>query len=264
MRTSDWITTFRISVKPNEARPDNPTSDVVYRVKDLFTTRNGSWEPSNEPGSIALWARDAYLRPFDAPDVFDDAGGDHHLFARVLDRNGTAVKSENLIRYWSDGFHMLGNPSYQGYVRMTPKQGSGWANQVIFNSFNPERAESGAWCWCPEGAADVVVGGGMPNNMHVSTFAVWQAEARLGGTVPVDGGGAVGSAEQDAIRRQVWAMAGITFSTTSAFADYARRNNLGAPISNEVDIGGVRAQGYALGIVFATIGQFDNVKHFTW
>jgi hypothetical protein len=85
MRISDWVSRFNVSVRRNEERPDNPPGEVVYRLTELFTTRDGSWEPSDKPGTLPQWARDEHLRPFGAPDYFDDAGGDHHLFARVLD-----------------------------------------------------------------------------------------------------------------------------------------------------------------------------------
>ena len=261
MRVSDWVTTFKLAVKPAESRPDNPMGDVVYRVKEIFTTRDGSWEPNNAYGAIPQWARDSYIRAWGAPDYFDDAGGDHHLFARVLDQNGQPVKSENLVRYWSDGFAKLGDPSYQGYVRKTPKAGSGWANLDIYQGYYPESGQIGAWCWCPEGAADVVVGGGMPQSNHISTFVVWQAEPRASGT-----GGKQENpiANLDAIRSEVWGKAGITYSNSSSFADYARRNNLGAPITNESDIGAYRAQGYASAIVYAPIGQWQNISHTSW
>lgn len=269
MRSSEWIQRFNLSVKPSESRPDNPSGETVYRVKELFTTQFGSWEADNAVGAIPQWARDSYLRPWGADDYFDDAGGDHHLFARVLDLNGNPVKQENLIRYWSDGFQKLGDPNYNNYVRMTPKQGSGWANQVIFNSYVPERGEIGAWCWCPEGAADVVVGGGLPANLHISTFAVWQAQRRSGTGAPTstDGGSVIPTQPTDGnelIRSAVWTKVGITFSNTSAFADYARRNNLGAPVGNETDVAGFRAQGYANAIVFAPIGQWQNIQHMSW
>jgi hypothetical protein len=269
MRTSEWITPLNLKVRPCEQRPDAPGGDVVYRVKDIFTTRDGSWEPSSALGALPQWARESYLRPWGVPDYFDDAGGDHHLFARVLDQQGNPLKSEGLVRYWSDGFAKLGDPTYQGYVRMTPKAGSGWANQVIFSSYVPERGESGPWCWCPEGAADVVVGGGLPANNHISTFVVWQAEPRMTGGSHTQPDGGTGSptaapADFDLIRRVVWGNAGITFNNSSSFADYARRHNLGAPITNESDIGGYRAQGYANGIVFAPINQWDKISHLSW
>ncbi len=198
MRTSEWVDKFNYAVKSCEDRPDHPRGDIVYRVKEIFTTLLGSWEPSSGYGAIPQWARDAYLKPWGAADYFDDAGADHSLFALVLDLDGKPVKTGELVRFWSDGFSRLGDASYRDYAHVTPKPGSGWARLDIYNNFVPERGEQGAWCWCPEGAADVVVGGGLPNNHHVSTFVVWQAERRAagggtGGGTDTGGGTTTGS-----------------------------------------------------------------------
>jgi hypothetical protein len=261
MRISNWANNFRISVKRAEERPDNPPGDLVYRVTDIFTTRDGSWEPSDKPGSLPQWARDSYLRPWGAPDYFDDAGGDHNLFARVLDQQGNPVKTADLIIGWSDGFHLVGRADFAQSIKMTmtPKEKSGWANQPIWNGYNPDAGEVGAWCWCPRGAADVMVGGGMPFKWHVSTFVVWQAEPRQGGVTPPPP-----TDDFDALRRQVWTGLGVAFNRESSFASYARLHNLGAPLTNEMDVGGYRAQGFAQAIVYAPIGQWQSISHVGW
>jgi hypothetical protein len=46
MRTSEWVARLNLSVKPCESRPDAPAGAIVYRVKDIFTARDGLWEPS--------------------------------------------------------------------------------------------------------------------------------------------------------------------------------------------------------------------------
>ena len=178
MRISDWAQKFNLAVKRCEERPDHPQGDIVYRVKDVFTTLLGSWDPSTDYGAIPQWARDAYLKPWGAEDYFDEGGADHNLFALVLDLDGKPVKAGTSIRYWAEGFEKLGDAGYNGYLRVEPKPRSGWANIDIWNNFTPENGERGAWSWCPERASDVIVGGGMPNKHHVSTFAVWQAERR--------------------------------------------------------------------------------------
>jgi hypothetical protein len=178
MRISDWAQKFNLAVKRCEERPDRPQGDIVYRVKDIFTTLLGSWDPSTGYGAIPQWARDAYLKPAGADDYLDEGGADHNLFALVLGLDGQPVKTGIQVRYWSDGIAKLGDAGYTGYVRIDPKPRSGWTNLDIWNSFSPERGEQGTWCWCPDGASDVAVGGGMPNNNHVSTFVVWQAERR--------------------------------------------------------------------------------------
>jgi hypothetical protein len=266
---SDWAVHYHLSVVRAEDRPDRPAGDMVYRVKDIFTTHNGSWEPSSEPGSVPDWARSQYLRPVGAPDYFDDAGGDHHLFARVLDLNGQPVKSQGLVRYWSDGLAKLGDAAYTSYVHMTPKEQSGWANLVMSGSFSPERGEQGPWCWCPEGAADVVVGGGLPNNHHISFFAVWQVERRQ----PDSGSGQTGdpgsgvtpiTTSLDEVRRGGWNQLGVPFNPDSAFVRYAREHGLGGPLTNEYDTGSYRAQGFVGGIVYAPVGQWHLIQHMGW
>jgi len=256
-------------VKTCEERPDKPAGDIVYRVKDIFTTRDGSWEVSSNPGSVNQWARDEYLRPWGAADYFDDAGADHHLFARVLDLNGNPVKERDSILYWSDGFNKLGDPNYTGYVKQTPKEKSGWSNAVVFSGYVPERQEHGPWSWCPRGAADVVVGGGLPANWHVSTFVVWQAEKRSAAPKqeePVE----VILPDQGAelslltgVRQEAWRLAGVNFERDSAFASYARVHSLGAPLTNEYTVGGIRAQGFARGIVYSAGGQ-EAITHAAW
>ena len=49
-QVSSWVERFNITIKRINERPDNPTGDIIYRVKDIFTTHSGSFEPSNKPG----------------------------------------------------------------------------------------------------------------------------------------------------------------------------------------------------------------------
>ena len=269
MRIGDWVKQFNISVKTCEERPDHPQSDIVYRVKDIFTTRDGSWELSSTPGAVNRWARDEYLKPWGAADYFDDAGGDHHIFARLLDLNGNPVKERDSVLFWSDGFDKLGDPNYSGYVKQTPKEKSGWANVVVFSGYVPERKEIGPWSWCPTGAADVVVGGGLPANWHVSTFVVWQAEKRSATAKPeqpvekVDPGQGTNVSLLTDVRQEAWRLVGVKFDRDSAFANYARVHSLGAPLTNEYTVGGVRAQGFTRGIVYTGSGQ-EGITHAGW
>jgi hypothetical protein len=149
-------------------RPAPAGAEEVYILKDVFTTINGSWEPSDHPYSIPQWARDTYLRPSGAPDVFDDADGDHHLFARLEDAQGQPLGGA--VRYWSaDGSHMD--------MRRTDDKKSGWANLPIWASFVPERGERGPWLYAPANSALPVMwvdGAGLPGKQHVSLFAVWR------------------------------------------------------------------------------------------
>jgi hypothetical protein len=172
-----WTDYLNVGIKSIAERPDRPAAgDVIYVIKDVFTTRDGSWDPSDKMGSVDAWARDAYLKPFGAPDYFDDAGADHHIFAHVLGLDGKPIPEAEIV-FWSDGFDKLGDPNYTGWVTRLTKPHSGWANIPVEagSNFVPERGESGPWCWTPRGAAEVFCGGGMPAKNHVSFFVVWQA-----------------------------------------------------------------------------------------
>lgn len=162
-RISDWSQKFNVTVKPAQGAP----GEIVYRVRDIFTTRDGSWDVSNKPGSVPQWARDAYLKPPSHPQYNDDGGADHHLFGAVA--QGDNLQPHGAIRYWT--FDDNGNQTEQR-VKL-----HGWANIVMWSSasFVPERGERGPWAWAPKDVnADIVVGGGMPANQHVSFFVVWE------------------------------------------------------------------------------------------
>ena len=290
-RISEWIPHYNVSVQPLMARPDQPTGDVVYILKDLFTTASGSWEHSDLPGSVPEWARDEYLKPAGASDYFDDAGGDHHLFAAVIGLDGKLVRNHEIV-YWSDGFEMLGDPDYEGYVRRMTKERSGWANVITGpgSSFVPERNESGPWCWAPAGASEVVCGGGLPLNHHISFFAVWQAVSTTEGSTPDDGKDdwnndtyiptvpkdiKPSASEQfppvDAnamvlhmYRQAAWNRLGLELPVDTHISAYARRNRLGRPVTQEFELNGQRIQGYNEAIVCMPVGQPQSITHIPW
>jgi hypothetical protein len=131
---------------------------------------------TGERWSVPQWARDDYLKPFGAPDYFDAAGADHHIFAAVLGEDGELIRFKGII-YWSDGFENINDPTYDKYVYNETVEGSGWINHDIGPGSNyfPDQGQSGPWCWMPTGGSETICGGGLPYNNHVSTFAVWQA-----------------------------------------------------------------------------------------
>lgn len=181
-RVSTEAVKFNIAIAPATVAAGQP----VYRVRDIFTTRDGSWEPSGVPGAIPQWARDAYLRPWGAPDYFDDGGGDHHMFGAIVDATTNRTIKPAAIHYWT----WTDNANH---VTMPVKDKSGWANVLMFNIFypdldaDPNTGARGAWAWTPavDGiAADVVKGGGMPFDWHVSFFITWELTTGVGEPPP--------------------------------------------------------------------------------
>jgi hypothetical protein len=173
-RFDDRFHAYHLSIKPIWARPDRPAGSIVYLIKDVFMTMWGSWEDNSSPDDVPAWARHDYLTP-----DFLEAGADHHLFGTVIGLDGTRRRFGDHI-FWSDGFYRLGDPSYKDYYSIAVKPESGWSNFPMSgsSSFAPDRGQSGPWCWMPPGPAEVIVGGGLPHNHHMSTFVVWQAYRR--------------------------------------------------------------------------------------
>lgn len=161
-----------ILLREMETRPDwrvPASGDYVYVLRDLWPQVEGSAE------SWPQWARDSYLKPWGDPCGNDAAGGDHHLFAVTTGTNEQCGVSHNKLHMaWTDGFAKLGDPNYTGYVTQTATATHGWVNWVNVNGYYPDQGQRGPWCWCPFGYADVVDGGGLPYNRHVSWFGVWQ------------------------------------------------------------------------------------------
>lgn len=169
MRISEWAQALGVTVQS--------VPGAIWRVKDVFTTRDGSWEPSGKRGSVPQWARDAYLKPVGHAQYNDDGGADHHIFGAIAD--GGALLPNATIHFWTHTDNS--NHIWQ------PVKKHGWANVVLYPSSNfvPERGEVGPWAWAPD-RGDIVKGAGMPAKEHVSFWAVWEKAAETQGFVTAD------------------------------------------------------------------------------
>lgn len=178
LRIGDEAKKLNISV--DRATPN--AAGQVYRVRDIWTTRDGKWDVDGAPGGLPQWARDTYLKGFGAPDYFDDAGGDHHMFGGIYNEVNRNMENNATIHYWT----WTDNANQ---VDMPVKVKSGWANVIMFNKFNPAEppGNQGAWAWRVASSipSDVVKGGGLAFGWHVSFFASFVLTNETG-TPPVD------------------------------------------------------------------------------
>lgn len=134
-------------------------SDIgKYQVVEMFTTHYGSWEVvRQDPYSVPQWARDQYLKPFGAPDYHHDAGGDHHVFVRLEDVNGSPVS--DVVVFQQRNAEELGE-------RVFTSSAHGWANYVLWPDLIVNVRVDG----------QTVSGVRMPaNNEHVSIWIVYRA-----------------------------------------------------------------------------------------
>uniref|UniRef100_A0A6M3LVA8 Glycoside hydrolase n=1 Tax=viral metagenome TaxID=1070528 RepID=A0A6M3LVA8_9ZZZZ len=73
---------------------------------------------------------------------------------------------------------------------------------------------------------------------------------------------------EDNIRKQAWnhiyPVGGIRFNPGAAFQAVARTRGYGAPVTQEFDVGGYRTQGFVLRILYAVIGDWQNIKEVAW
>ncbi len=177
MYVSPQMAVANVSIVKAATRPDAGTwhGNEVYDLAWLFTTLDGSWDPTSDKFSITQEPRDRFLKPMDDPEYCNQGGADHNLIQAVIGQNGKLMHGKGLL-YWSDGYAKLGSPGYDGYVRRNTDD-HGWGDIEIFPPGYDPQTEQGPWCMCPIGLSDVVVGMGMPWRWHVSFFGVWQARA---------------------------------------------------------------------------------------
>lgn len=195
-RISPWCTTFGYEVVMAENVPDyalwrnNPT---VFRLKDLFTTRDGHWYyEEGFVGGIPQWAIADYDKA-----TFTERGGATHLFGLILRKDGT-VEPATQICYWYPDFDQIGTWNWQPPVPswvtiQNTNPSSGWANITIEHSsgYNYVAGTHGVHHYKKGGgASDAVRYVGLPLSWHVSTFAVFQEvdvnDGGNGGGIPVD------------------------------------------------------------------------------
>jgi hypothetical protein len=73
---------------------------------------------------------------------------------------------------------------------------------------------------------------------------------------------------ENVVREAAWNAAGIPFNPEAAFSRYAREHELGTPQTDEFDFSykGVnyRGQGFSQAIVFAKVGDWDNIGEMSW
>ena len=160
--------------------PDmNPT---VFVLKDLWSTQNGNWHYQGDARyTPPQWAIDTYNRiEWGVTGYFDDAGGDHHIMACVWGLDGKLKRNFGMV-FGKKGVSLAALTEQGAWTLKNTKE-SGWQNEVVWELFYPDQGQIGPWAVWPFGASDIVLGGGMPYNNHVTIFAAFQETPRPTGT----------------------------------------------------------------------------------
>ena len=169
-----------VTVKPLHEREDfdveNMKDDSMCRVLvETFSTRDGSWVPSEQTYSIPAAPAKRY-RPTDTRCLFDDAGGATDLFMLLLNE-GRPVNSPlecNDIHHGESGFIIYNDQGLRIYQKAKPK--SGWANIFMDkgSAYYPDKGQQGPWTARPFGYSDEVEHLGLINRWHISIFMVFE------------------------------------------------------------------------------------------
>ena len=123
-------------------------SSMLHQLKYVFITKNGNWD------NVPDWAKKFQN---------DTLGGDHHVFACCLDKDGNAIKGKSFILSWSTGQDVFVSDD------------DGWANlPVAGHNWQPLINEGGYTVEPFKG--EKFTGWDLPYNWHWSLFLVWQEE----------------------------------------------------------------------------------------
>lgn len=177
-------------------------SSLVWLVRDIFTTHNGSWDVETQAAikaarvseaerreeneavlagplfGIDQWARDAYLFPPNDPRFCTEGGADHDILVCVQGPDGARLQHAGVV-FSSDGPAWLQPPTDLDHVVRMDTKSHGWCNLTMFSpgslSYPPALGPWTIGKLSEVAASDLVIGPGLPWNWHVSTMIVYQA-----------------------------------------------------------------------------------------
>jgi len=186
-----------------------------------------------------------------------EASGQHNVYVDALDENGHRLNGLVVEHGWPWERY----PQYDDVVTDTVF-GDHLAQWGLYAGYDANKVPCGPyWVQIPGAKSDVFYGLGLPWNRHVSYVAVFQRKLATAPppliTDPLEG-----------IRNAAWNALfppdGVNYNPNAAFAAYARSHSLGVPTTQEIDYKGFRFQGYAGGIAYAKIGEWDKIQTLPW
>lgn len=226
-------------------------------------------QPATVPAGATCWR----LIEARVADPNTEFGGDHHVFIEAVDENGQQVRQiQAKIEVGSE----IHQPTLDKGLNEPGTNWPLWRGTQVFVSMGeasdrigPLHTERGPYkrgdlyhhAWLIK--FQRVVSDGAEPVSPITEPPVDDEEPDIS-PPPTDEGGTLDAATLRTIREESWRQVRVAFNRDSAFAQHARAHKLGAPLTNEYDVGSFRAQGFAGGIVYARIGEWDNITHVAW
>ncbi|MCB1713412.1 MAG: hypothetical protein KDH96_13375, partial [Candidatus Riesia sp.] len=135
-----------------------------WKVKDMFTNQDGSWDVSDKPFSIDHSFRDKYLKPVNDKEYIST--GDHSITVVTVDKDGNRLGNIPIE------FKSNGNPPI--IVNRNTKEGSGYENLILYSGQNMSEEKEGPWTTTVGDAS--VSGLGLYQNWHISIVIVFERQ----------------------------------------------------------------------------------------
>jgi hypothetical protein len=229
-----------------------------------------SIQPANVPAGATCWR----LVEARVANPNTEFGGDHHVFIEAVDENGQQLRHVSAQVEVGNEIH---RPMLDKGLNEPGTNWPLWRGTQVFVSMGeasdrvgPLHTETGLYkggdlfhhAWLLK-FQRTVASGEQPSS-PIDTHPVIDEEPEVTPPPPPDDSGELDAATLRTIREESWRQVRVAFNRDSAFARYARQRNLGAPLTNEYDIGNFRAQGFTGGIVYARIGDWNNITHVAW
>jgi len=186
--------------------------------------------------------------------------GNHNVYVNVF-RDGQPCREYPVSIAWPSGSGriLLEKPYPAEPMGNSPL----WKGQVVslaMQAAYPSEAVTGIHT----GHADEEAG----NTLYHHSFLVeFVLVTKTGGATQPEEPEPVEVTEDD-IRNRAWnrlyPSGGVAYNPEAALAKEARARGLGAPVTNEFDIGQYRAQGFAWGILYCVVEGWGNVIELAW
>lgn len=179
--------------------------------------------------------------------------GNHNVYVNVFDQDGP-FRGTYVTLEWQNGTDRI--PLEKPWPQEPMGNAPLWKGQIVSvevsSELDSDRVDNISTAHPDEPPGNTLY--------HHSFLVEWTLCTKGGETEPEH-------VTDDEIREAAWNKlypAGVNYNPGAALTIHARTERLGAPTTNEFDIGSYRAQGFVSGIIFCVVGDWDTYEVLDW
>jgi hypothetical protein len=197
--------------------------------------------------------------------------GNHNLYVNVFDANGEPYRDVAVMMFWdTDEAQILLEKEWPSALEMAMGNGVLSRNAVSMYIDDTIPSDAVHGLHTNHGDEPGPHGENWNSNGHHSFLVEFQLCTKAEETTAEDPVQPDMPAEVtvEDIRAAAWNALyppnGVHYNPTAALQRHARERDLGAPVTNEFDIGSYRVQGFTQAIEYCLIGDWGNVTLLAW